>query len=292
VLSYGEVGLVILVVVVFSSAVWRSERVQRWQVKNEIRKQRARNKEQQKAEDERYDTVWHAISARIHAIAEHLYAQSEEQTRQDNKRSSRENKALIIIATTAALAFISDGIFYYQLNEMRNDGRAWVGPTNATVTSTFKVGEPISLGLVYNNTGRTPATHLFIDDKIIIFSIDEWNKGEAAKEIIEYQKSCMAIQEVAANRVAFPTLGFTGYNMQIESFDKDVVPDKGAPPIDKTRVAASQDFIDGKAFLALAGCFAYVSNREMRHTSFCFLFQNKKTKPESLNICTVGNDAD
>lgn len=191
-LTYGEIGLIVLVVTVLVSAVWRSDRVQRWQIKNEIKKQRARNKEQEEADNKRHSTPLHAISAHVHTIGNALHAQGEEQDRQDRERASRENRVLIVIALTAILAFVSDWIFYNQLNEMRNDGRAWVGAINATIVPTFQVGEPASMTLIYSNTGKTPATNLIIASTAEMFSRDEWNKGNASIQIANYEKKCMA----------------------------------------------------------------------------------------------------
>jgi hypothetical protein len=36
----------------------------------------------------------------------------------------------------------------------------------------------------------------------------------------------------------------------------------------------------------------YITARATHHSSFCYFYNAKVTKPEHLNICTVGSDAD
>jgi hypothetical protein len=129
--------------------------MQRWQIKREIEKHDAGDPKQNKTGDEQQETIWYAISARIHTIGEHLHTQGEEQSRQDRKRASRETKMLILVGVTAFFAFGSDWIFYRQLSGMRDDQRPWVG-----LHGVDHVQNANAFMVSIINSGKSPAMHV------------------------------------------------------------------------------------------------------------------------------------
>ena len=72
------------------------------------------------------------------------------------------------------------------------------------------------------HTGRQAApTNIETVSKI--FSINEWNNGIAANDIIRFQQNCMKLELFEmANLVIYPTSGFTGYTANFDSGSQNV----------------------------------------------------------------------
>jgi len=154
-------------------------------------------------------------------------------------------------------------------------GRAWVGPSQAKITSPIEAGKPIEIFFEYSNTGREPALDFSYSVDGFISSNEEERRGTSSARVFVALNNCKAVRELAPGQVAFPNTGFSNYNLTAK-----------IPPI------LDQAVIDGEKTLIVQGCFSYRSFKIVRHSYFCFYYRGKTTKPDSLNICTAGHYAD
>jgi hypothetical protein len=154
-------------------------------------------------------------------------------------------------------------------------GRAWVGPRQARISSPIEAGKPIEVFFEYANTGREPALDLSYSIDGFISSNDEEKRGTSAARVFLALSNCETVQELAAGQVAFPTSGFSSYNLTA-----------------KIPAVLDQAVIDGEKTLIVQGCFLYRSFKIVRHTYFCFFYRGNFTKADNLNICTAGHYAD
>jgi hypothetical protein len=87
--------------------------------------------------------------------------------------------------------------------------RAMIGPTGASIVGSLQATNKIKATINYYNTGRQASTTNIVTVSKI-FSINEWNNGIAANDIIRIQQNCMKSQLFeAATIVIYPTSGFT-----------------------------------------------------------------------------------
>jgi hypothetical protein len=154
--------------------------------------------------------------------------------------------------------------------------RAWIGPSSAKFDAPPSVGKDIEVTVFYQNTGRQPAQSLVVEATTFIGTDEEIQKGVIMSRILSDTEACFTKQSRADAWVAYPTIGLGSYWL-ITKFDKALI---------------DQNVIDNKSTLFLDGCFIYSSFEQTRHSAFCFFFNSKTTKPESLNFCLSGNRAD
>lgn len=159
--------------------------------------------------------------------------------------------------------------------------RAWVGPLTITVNGVQK-DKGIEGIIQYQNTGKEPATNFLPSYLADVYSIDQWNSGDASKDIVSVGNKCLGISNVPKGlQVIYPNTGFSAYQL---SFDTGNEPNK---------IVVTDRIIAGTDIFKLQGCFVYKSLGEFHHSSFCYYYRGGNfTKLPNLSICNVGNDAD
>jgi hypothetical protein len=155
--------------------------------------------------------------------------------------------------------------------------RAWVGPTLAKIETAPEIGKPLRVLIQYANSGKEPALNfIYTGDILTVTAADEVNNISSAK-VEAFFKGCREATNLRAGQVVFPTVGIAeGGTMSITSKEDFV----DAPLLDGEKTAIAQ------------GCFLYKSFNIVRHTYFCFFYNSKRSKIESLNYCTNGAGAD
>jgi hypothetical protein len=180
------------------------------------------------------------------------------------------------LAAVAALA--SGWIFYGQLQEMREEKRAWVGPISAGFPNGLpQAGNPANVSVQYHNTGREPAIDVYSDLSPYYATLTEDLEGIPTAHIAEYVAKCRTTQPVIGAQVVFPTTGFSSYNTSrvIEE------------------ILIDWNLLYGTSLLYITGCYVYNTLGVTHRTSFCFWFQNgPKMTPQSWVFCPTGNYAD
>jgi hypothetical protein len=154
--------------------------------------------------------------------------------------------------------------------------RAWVGPTIAAIEAAPEIGKPLKISIQYANSGREPALNfIYAGDVFAATAADEANGVITAKVNAAF-KGCAAATTLRSGQVVFPTVANTTNNLGLTTNDEFV----------------DQAIMDGEKTIIVDGCFVYKSFDVIRHSYFCFFFNNKKTKREGLNYCENGAGAD
>jgi hypothetical protein len=152
--------------------------------------------------------------------------------------------------------------------------RAWVGPTDAKITSGAPAeGQPVKVVISVRNSGREPARDVrWIPTKIV-----DANEGTLNQKMDTNLRFCLGTPSQKFGQVIYPTGGFgEGFEYTVQ-FDGSEI---------------DQEVIDGNRVFVVQGCLTYESFGATRHSAFCFLFKNKTTALEHLNICSTGSSAD
>jgi hypothetical protein len=95
----------------------------------------------------------------------------------------------------------------------------------------------------------------------------------------QYVSNCFSTPARPQAQVIYPSstaFGNGGFEFQT-TFDADKI---------------DRDVIDGHTILIVRGCLTYQTSGQTKHSSFCYFYKGSFTKPESLNICNGGSDAD
>jgi hypothetical protein len=154
---------------------------------------------------------------------------------------------------------------------------AWVGPVNAKIDGSIEIGKSVKIVVSIQNTGREPAKSFRYAPEPIISTVAEDGAGILAAKIATSVKFCFGTPSLPLGQVIYPTSGFgTGFEFSTE-FAADKI---------------DQAVIDGDKLLVVQGCIAYDTFSVTKHSTFCYYFKNKITKPDRLNICANGSDAD
>ena len=153
--------------------------------------------------------------------------------------------------------------------------RAWVGPTDAKITSgPLAIEKPTKIVISVRNSGREPARDFRWIPTTIISSRGE---GTLDQKVDTNLKFCLGTPSQKFGQVIFPTGGFgEGFEFTV-SFDGSKI---------------DQAVIDGQKVIVVQGCLAYESFGATRHSAFCYFFDNKSSALEHLNICSGGSSAD
>lgn len=153
--------------------------------------------------------------------------------------------------------------------------RAWVGPTDARITSgPLAVEKPTKVVISVRNSGREPAREFrWIPTKIISTKSDVTLDQKVDTNL----KFCLGTPSQKFGQVIYPTGGIG------EGFEFTI-------PFDGSEI--DQDVIDGQKVIVVQGCIAYESFGATRHSAFCYFFDNKSSVLEHLNICAGGSSAD
>jgi hypothetical protein len=177
---------------------------------------------------------------------------------------------------TWALAVIG----YWALDESRRaletTQRAWVGPQNLHIDGALAVDRPLNLIVDYHNTGRQPALDFFYQIDPKIFTLAESESDDMARASIAYTEKCRSALPLKGYSVIYPTSGFSTYNLSFE-IEKELI---------------DWSIIYGTNIIVVSGCFAYNTASDAHRSSFCYFFQNGRTRPTAWAVCRKGNYAD
>jgi hypothetical protein len=154
--------------------------------------------------------------------------------------------------------------------------RAWVGPTIAKVVGTPEIGKPLKISIQYANSGREPALNfIYAADVLAATAADEANGALTAKVNAAF-RGCKEATTLRAGQVVFPTVANTANTLSVTTNDKFV----------------DQAIIDGETTIVIDGCLVYKSFDVIRHSYFCYFYNNKTPTPDGLNFCENGAGAD
>jgi hypothetical protein len=203
-----------------------------------------------------------------------------------NKPGSMNEKITTVVSSltaffaflAAAAAIASGWIFYGQLEEMREERRAWVGPISAGFQNGLpQTGSPATVSVQYHNTGREPATDVFSDLSPYLVTLTEDLEGIPTAHIAQYVTKCRTMQPIIGAQTVFPTTGFSAYT--------------AGRVIEELLI--DWNVLYGTSFLYVTGCYVYNTLGVTHRTSFCFWFQNgPKMTAQSWAFCPTGNYAD
>jgi hypothetical protein len=264
------------------------------------------NKRAQAAKPNKNNGPSSDFSALIDAIHYEGAANRGEESREDFGKKVRDYITIVILGLTLIALYQTYVAISDQVAEMRKvygpiaeqaqiahdnivaDHRAWVGPLVQTIEKPT-INQPIVYSMQYGNSGKQPAL-LVTGGVFKIYTIEQWNSGEAGGDIQMARDSCFSLKDkfTSASTVAFPTSGFGGYTFNAKS--------PGSGP---NKIVVDQDMLDGKKIIAFLACFRYMAYDIVRHTTTCGFYQadlNSGTGPSPntvpLNFCVGGNDAD
>ena len=186
------------------------------------------------------------------------------------------------IAATAAKSSADANIG--QLTEMRESGRAWVSPTNATLDRPISAGFPLGFHVLYQNTGREPAlalNQLVISDTFSnVPPIQNWDNIPVRND------TCDHVDPREGGQVVYPSggqvLGGNAY-----SYDARLVDKPFAKLIYDAVVAKTVVFY-------VKGCFAYTTVNKIHKSGFCYFLRppNEQIGQQwEFKICPKGNSA-
>jgi hypothetical protein len=170
------------------------------------------------------------------------------------------------------------------VEDARSSSRAWLGPTNAVITST-ESGKPIKVAIAYGNTGRQPApTNFYSYAKI--YSAAQWDDGTAVNEIISAKDTCLAVKETTiTSHITYPTTSIgSGFSVIFDSSNPH-----GDPA---SRFLASEGLDKGTDIFMIRGCMVYETIEAVHHSAFCYFYQFPTTDRQHLSYCNVGQAAD
>jgi hypothetical protein len=151
--------------------------------------------------------------------------------------------------------------------------RAWVGPSNATFSAELKIGQPIDITYVYQNTGKEPA-FAFTNTPNVSTILTSDQSGAIPLEIQRFMSACRTELQWQGGSVVYPGAASYSSNYQTSKsvVDRDVMTDKKA--------------------IIVQGCFHYQTLDSPKYSYFCYFYRKGKTKIQNLNICPSGHDAD
>lgn len=204
-------------------------------------------------------------------------------------RNPPDRFAFLIALFTAGLFAATAGLWWATkdlVDDARSSGRAWLGPVDATMPlGVPQVGQPLKVVIGYTNTGKEPALY---NGQLVahVFSLSEWTSGFAASTIIATQTVCMNAPDIfrPMAKVAFPTTGFSTFQMTYDAGSSAIT--------GENKILATEKLIAGDEIVALMGCFVYRTVNTIKHTSFCYFYQQNASDHQHLGFCTVGQDAD
>jgi hypothetical protein len=240
--------------------------------------QKASTKDEQ---DEQGQPVERVFIDRIESIANAIHAYNNKRDYHERRRSRRETNTIIALSAaaifaflTAGAAFYSDWIFSDQLEEMRQDRRAWVGPTHASLDAPVRADVGLSAIVALRNTGREPSLKTTIEFDPVTVGIGEPNIHDIEKEFAD---RCKTTGRKTAQHIAiYPTSSDTqvymsGIKITAEKIDWDVV--------------------YGLKYILIRACVGYETANELRYSAFCYFYQSGVSNSSSLALCDEGNDA-
>jgi len=275
--------------------------------KSEIQKaiEETANSDREQRQTEHNDAAAKIVTA-INALSDAQKAQTSSEDRNEKKDRAISVATLALVFLTVVFTFLTWIVLSGQLEEMKKlyeparqqaeaaktaadaatkqsqnteraiiEGqRAWVGPISAKIDGTVELGKPVKVVIGIQNTGREPGKNFrFIPEPDYATDQD----SAVDQRIATTLRFCMRMPSLAYGQVIYPSSGFgTGFDFTIE-FAGDKI---------------DQSAIDGDKTLIAQGCITYDTFGATHHSGFCYFFKNKTSKPDRLNICGGGSDAD
>jgi len=291
--SFGIVLLAVAVVAILASIWITSERP----TKDAAQQELASEAERPRGDDEP-NRPSADFAALIHAIADEGGANRAEEKREDRGKKFRDWIIVTLLIATIA------GIYWqiYEMNKVYGPikeqadaakaaagaardnvvfaNRAWIEMDHASIEP-LVYGAGLHATIAYANIGHQPAK---VAQGMIYetFTKEEWAPTLAGAFIREISNECMSTANVTPKIIVFPS--------QPHELSQDSSSDK--LPQAK-RVYVDSKIVGGDTFVAVMGCFVYLSFGTVRHTAFCFYYNAAvSTDIDHLSACEDGNDAD
>jgi hypothetical protein len=222
-----------------------------------------------------------AVVAYVAITSLNLNSQSAKQSQESAKSQVELNRQLADAATKQAEASVAAA--KTSQDALTASQRAWVGPTDANIVAPVAYA-PLRATILFGNSGRQPApTYATLVPKI--YSLDEWNNGNAVADIEKAKAECLALPMSSQGvRITFPTTGFNTFQIKYDGTQQSLR--------DVQKLSVRPNLVEGKEVVAFKGCFVYQTSGQVHRTSFCYFYQAKVSEPAHLNFCTVGQAAD
>jgi len=233
----------------------------------------------------------------ISGIADEIKNSTKENEKEDRARARRDNITIWLVFATFIAALAGDVIFFVTLQDARHaakiqhsdtqdaaieNGRAWVGPTQASISGTIASGQTITATIMYENFGKEPATDTEIVPAISSISADKWfaqGKDGAMYRIDAFRSQCKNIPAYDDSFVVFPSIGGAGFNNITLKLKESEFEKNGIDPISFARISSGEDY------LIINVCFVYKTFAQTKHTAFCFYYNAKDSNAATLSFC-------
>jgi hypothetical protein len=160
-----------------------------------------------------------------------------------------------------------------QLDEMRTDRRAWVGPLIGKLTDALKFDQEAQMMISLQNTGREPATDVAYYFEATTPSTEDDRTGAMQRDIEAFVKKCFVSPPDRGATVLYPTMPFSAAAELRVKFPKSYV---------------DWDVIYGQEILLLKHCIAYETGQSVHHSSFCYYYWSGVSPDNQLSACGKG----
>lgn len=180
-----------------------------------------------------------------------------------------------------------------QLDEMQQEGRAWLGPVAARLVNK-NPEEPLKISLAYRNFGKQPAT--FVRNRLGA-TLLEIKPGEEIEQLSGWKDPKLfnprsLCETETPTTTIYPSDNYTS----TEGGPTKQNPFKDSSGHDTPVSTAVDKIVRQQALYVFFGCLTYVSGRNLESTTFCFML-DPRTGNDSPNLsawvlpfCPFGND--
>jgi hypothetical protein len=184
----------------------------------------------------------------------------------------------IALTATAVFAVVGAWLATVQLGEMREDRRAWIGPTHASTDEPNQTNVALHPTISLRNTGREPSmnTKVYFDPDPLTVDKADPRIHDIEKE---FAKKC---------RTEDPPLGILAIVIYPTTSDTQVYGMHYNFPREKV----DEGLVNGAKIFLLRSCVVYDSLNKVRHSAFCYYYRKGETGGVDLPLCDEGNDAD
>jgi hypothetical protein len=178
-----------------------------------------------------------------------------------------------------------------QLDEMQQEGRAWIGPTGVVLVSKDR-NEPLRATLSYRNFGKQPAAFV---RNMLSASTNALIAGKQIEELPWWKDPKLfnprsLCQTVSTSQTLYPS--DTGYNVEGgPSEDHPFTGPGGSVSIQSVLAEVTQRHL----LYLVSGCFTYISGGKPQFTAYCFML-DPRASPNAdayawrFLTCPYGND--
>jgi hypothetical protein len=175
-------------------------------------------------------------------------------------------------ATIAAMKSQAE-IMQGQLDEMRTDRRAWVGPLIGKLTDALKFNQEAQMVISLQNTGREPATDVAYYFEATTPTTEDDRTGAMQRDIETFVNKCFVTPTDRGAKVLYPTMPFSA--------------------ADELRIKFPNSYLDwdviyGQKILLLKHCITYETGQSVHHSSFCYYYWNGVSPDNQLFACGKG----